>query len=124
MNHREGALIENYNMARQEGKSWVSISNQIAYLKPALVMEMVIIESQLLKFTTSNLLVEMRMYNHDKTQLKSVIWCGFVHYNLLKQKREIHSTYLMELFKSIHKPIDAKLFESRLSELKLFLVKN
>ena len=40
MNHREDALIENYDLdiykiAKKEGKSWVSSSNQIAYLKPA-----------------------------------------------------------------------------------------
>lgn len=123
MNHREDALIENYSLdiykkAKNEGKSWVSSSNQIAYIKPALLMETVIIESQLIRFDDKNLLVEMRMLNKDKSHLKSIIWCGFAHFNLLNQKREIHSENLMELFKSVNNPVNAKSFEDRLYQLK------
>ncbi|MFV9551208.1 acyl-CoA thioesterase [Algibacter sp. PT7-4] len=124
MNHREDALIDNYNLdiykkAQKEGKSWVSSTNQIAYLKPAYLMETVIIESQLIKFDTKNLLVEMRMYNENKNQLKSVIWCGFAHFNLLTQKRETHTKNLMQLFENVNKPVNAKTFEARINELKL-----
>lgn len=123
MNHREDELITNYDidiykMARLEGKSWVSSTNQIAYLKPALLMETVTIESQLIYFDTSNLRVEMRMYNEDKSQLKAIIWCGFVHYNLLTQKRETHSEDMMNLFHSVLNPINANSFEERLLPLK------
>ena len=84
MNHREDQLIEHYNidiykLAQTEGKSWISNSNQIAYLKPALLMETIVIESQLIFYSNSNLLVEMRMLNEDRSHLKSVIWCGFTH---------------------------------------------
>jgi acyl-CoA thioester hydrolase len=105
MNHREDELIRNYDidiykMAKTEGKSWVSSSNQIAYLKPALLMETVTIESQLIFFDSSNLKAEMRMYNEDKSHLKAIIWCSFVHYNLMTQKREQHSEDMMALFAS------------------------
>jgi acyl-CoA thioester hydrolase len=105
-------------MARKEGKSWVSSSNQIAYLKPALLSETVIIESQLISFDTSDLKVEMRMYNADKSNLKSIIWCNFVHFNLLEQKRQNHNESLMQLFKSIEKPINIVNFEERIIQLK------
>lgn len=123
MNHREDALIENYNidiydMAREQGKSWVSSCNQIAYLKPAFLMENVIIESQLIKYTNSELSVEMRMYNEDKSHLKSIIWCHFVHFNLLKQKREMHTEEFMNLFKSVKKQVDANTFEEHIKVLK------
>lgn len=123
MNHREDELIRNYNvdiykMARQEGKSWVSSSNQIAYLKPALLMETVIIESQLIYFDGSNLKAEMRMYNKDKSHLKAIIWCGFAHFNLLAQKRETHSEDMMTLFSSILNPLEVNSFEERLQQLR------
>ncbi|WP_298897086.1 acyl-CoA thioesterase [uncultured Psychroserpens sp.] len=123
MNHREDQLVEHYNvdiykMAQQIGKSWVSSSNQIAYLKPAFLMETVTIESQLIYYDSSQLKVEMRMYNEDKSQLKAVIWCSFVHFNLLKQSRETHSEDLIGLFKSIVTPINADKFEDRLLEFK------
>lgn len=119
MNHREDQLIEHYNidiyhMAKTEGKSWVSSSNQIAYLKPAFLMETVVIKSQLIGYTKSNLKVEMRMYNEDKSQLKAIIWCGFTHFNLLTQQREVHSKEFMNLFQSIINPIEGNTFEERL----------
>lgn len=123
MNHREDKLVDDYkidvyNMAKTLGKSWVSGSNQIAYLRPALTMETVSIESQLIKYTDSELFVEMRMYNEDKTQLKSVIWSSFVHFNLLKQKREIHDSKLMDLFEDVCISLESKTFEDRIKEIK------
>ncbi|WP_299551410.1 acyl-CoA thioesterase [Seonamhaeicola sp.] len=128
MNHREDELIKNYDidvykMAHKLGKSWVSSSNQIAYLKPALLMETVIIESQLIHYTNSELKVEMRMYNEDKSHLKAIIWSGFVHFNLLKQKRAFHTEDLMGLFKAIINPIEARSFEDRLRQLRPHLSK-
>ncbi len=123
MNHREDELIKNYDidiykMAKLEGKSWVSSSNQIAYLKPALLMETVSIESQLIYFDHSHLKAEMRMYNEDKSHLKAIIWCGFVHFNLMTQKRETHSEDMMSLFDAIFNPTDATIFEDRLKSLR------
>ena len=128
MNHREDALIENYNIdiykiARKEGKSWVSSSNQIAYLKPAFLMETVVFESQLIHFTNSELHVEMRMYNEDKSHLKAIIWCGFVHFNLLEQKRALHSEDFMNLFENVYNPINVQRFEERVKTFKPKIVK-
>lgn len=126
MNHREDVLIENYNLdiykkAKLEGKSWVSSTNQIAYLKPSFLMETVVIESQLIEFDNKNLKVEMRMFNDDKNQIKSIIWCGFAYFNLLTQKREIHTEDLMQLFDNVHLPINEKTFEDRINKLKITL---
>ena len=123
INHREDAILEHYNldmfaMAKQTGKSWVSSSNQIAYLKPAFLMETITITSQLFRKTDSELYVEMRMYNEDKSQLKAVIWCGFTHFNLLEQKRAIHAEDMYSLFESILNPIDAITFEERLLQIR------
>ena len=123
MNHREDKLVDDYNidvynMAKKIGKSWVSSSNQIAYLRPVFTMETVAIESQLIHYSDSDLIAEMRMYNEEKTQLKSVLWASFVHFNLITQKREIHNNELMELFKNIHNPTNSKVFEERIKEIK------
>lgn len=123
INHREDRLSEDYDidiyrMAKEIGKSWVSGSNQIAYLRPALTMEKVHIESQLIQYTDSELLVEMRMYNLEKTELKSVIWSSFVHFDLLKQRRTYHNADLMELFESVLSPLEETVFEERIKRIK------
>ncbi|MGK0426673.1 MAG: acyl-CoA thioester hydrolase [Ulvibacter sp.] len=123
MNAREDQLIENYGidiykMGRKEGKSWVVGSNQIAYLKPAFLMEDIVIQSQLLQFGDSHLLVELRMFNSDKTAVKAIMWSTFVHFNLVQQKREIHSEEFMELFKNVVNPVIEPSFEQRVSAIK------
>ena len=123
MNAREDQLIDNYGidiykMARKEGKSWVVGSNQIAYLKPAFLMEEVVIETQLLQFGDSHLLVELRMLNADKTEIKALMWSTLVHLNLLKQKRETHAEDFMELAKNVVNPVTESSFEQRVSSVK------
>lgn len=123
INAREDQLIENYNiniyeMGRNEGKSWVVGSNQIAYLHPALLMEEILIESQLLRFTDSTLLVELRMWNTDKTTIKAVMWSRFVHYNLLNQRKEVHNNELVALFNQVLNPVEETIFEQRIQRFK------
>jgi acyl-CoA thioester hydrolase len=123
MNAREDQLIHSYDidiyeMARKEGKSWVVGSNQIVYLKPAFLMEEIVIESQLIQFDDSNLQVELKMYNADKTQIKAIMWSTFVHFNLLQQKREKHSEAFMKLFATVINPVEETEFEQRISRFK------
>ncbi len=129
MNHREDVLIEHYDidiykMAQQSGKSWVVGTNQIAYLKPAFLMETITIESQLTGYTDSELFVEMRMYNADKSHLKALLWCSFVHFNLVTQKREIHPEDLMLLFEKVKNPVATHTFEERISKIRAKSVRN
>ncbi|KAA1247039.1 thioesterase family protein [Aquimarina sp. RZ0] len=123
INAREDQIIDHYDldlfkMAKTQGISWVVGTNQIAYLKPALLMETVHIDSQLFDYSESQLHVEIRMWNHDKTELKAVMWSSFVHFNLLKQKRWNHTSELMELFDSVLNPLEATTFTKRILQFK------
>jgi len=123
INAREDQIIEHYDLdlfkiAKTQGVSWVVGTNQIAYLRPAFLMEEVVIDSQLLSYSENSLNVEIRMWNHDKTELKAVLWSSFVHFNLLKQKRWNHSENLMNLFQSIATPLDTNSFSARILQLK------
>ncbi|MCF6308373.1 MAG: acyl-CoA thioesterase [Flavobacteriaceae bacterium] len=123
INAREDQILEHYGidiykMASTTGKSWVVGSNQIAYINPAFLMEEVLIDSQLLDFDESNLRVELRMWNKDKTKIKAVMWSTFVHFNLMKQKRDSHSEELMETFSLVHLPIDETIFVNRINYFK------
>lgn len=124
INAREDHIIKHYDldvfkMAKNQGISWVVGSNQIAYLRPAFTMEIITIQSQLIHFTNNELLVEVRMYNQPKTELKAVLWCSFVHFNLLKQLRTDHNTKLISLFNSIKLPVNQPTFEERVKFLKM-----
>ncbi len=127
INAREDQILEHYGidiykMAKTNGISWVTASNQISYIKPAFLMEEVIINSQLIHVKDSSIKVELRMWNKDKTEIKAVMWSTFVHFNLLKQKTEKHSEELMELFHSVVNPIDTPIFEERIHSIKKQIV--
>ena len=123
INAREDQISENYHldiykMARTQGISWVVGSNQITYIKPAFLMEEVVISTQLIYFNETQLQVELRMWSKDMTEIKAVMWSTFVHFNLLKQKREEHSDDLMQLFTSVVNPIEQRVFEERILSFK------
>jgi YbgC/YbaW family acyl-CoA thioester hydrolase len=108
-----------YDLAREKGISWVVSKNQIVYLKPALLMETVIIQSTLIRMDEREIAVEMIMWNQDKTILKSFLWTNFVHFNLKTQRREIHSADLMNAFLPycISLPVSLS-FEQRLEQMR------
>jgi len=108
-----------YELARDKGISWVVSKNEIAYLRPALLMETVIIQTSLIRIDDQEITVEMSMWNLDKTILKAFLWSTFVHFNLKTQRREKHSADLMDAFVpySIDLPESVR-FDERLEILK------
>ncbi len=69
-----------YHFAAQHGLGWVVSKNQIVYLKPAFLMETVVIDSALLRLGETDILVEMKMWDEKKIKLKSVLWSTFVQH--------------------------------------------
>lgn len=129
INAREDHLWTNYQLniyayGKEHGRSWVVGQNQIVYIKPAMLMEQVVITSTVLELTDTDLLVEMMMWNKDKTQLKSILWSRFVHFNLMTQKRDTHNQELMDYFKPLENPLPEKMdFEERVAAIRLQIQK-
>jgi acyl-CoA thioester hydrolase len=118
MNTREDQVLEHYQIdiyqhLKQTGQAWVVASNQIIYLKPAMMNEKVIITSQLIKHTNKSLLVEMQMWDENQTHLKSIFWSKFVYFSVKTQQSVQHSDEFMELFSKITVPVEQNSFEER-----------
>src|SRR5689334_19718152 len=110
INAREDHIMANmnfniYHYAAKNGMGWVVSKNQIAYLKPAFLMETVVIDSTAIYVGAREVIVEMKMWNEQKDKLKAVLWSNFVHINMKTQKPENHSSELMEMFKPIENPL-------------------
>lgn len=124
INAREDHILANLNLniyhyAAQNGMGWVVSKNQIAYLKPAFLMETVLIDSTLLRLGERDVFVEMKMWNDRKDKLKAVLWSNFVYINMKTQKPEKHSPELMELFEPFENPLPAAIsFEERIEQLR------
>jgi acyl-CoA thioester hydrolase len=108
-----------YQYAAQNGLGWVVSKNQIVYLKPAFLMETVVIDSTLLHAGDREVFVEMKMWNERKDKLKSVLWSNFVHINMKTQKPESHSKELMEMFLPLESPLPSAIsFDERVEQLR------
>ncbi len=124
INAREDHVLANmnfniYHFAAEYGLGWVVSKTQVVYLKPAVLMKTVVIDSVILRVGATGLLVEMKMWNERKDKLKSVMWTNLVHINIKTQKPENHSQHLLDLFKPIEDPIDIHLnFDDRVNQLR------
>lgn len=122
INAREDQIAENYDLdifkyMKETGLSWVVASNQISYLRSASTMETVVIESQLIQYTDNLLVVEMKMWNENETEIKAILWIKFIPYNIQTKKVANHSDDLMKLFQSVVLPVDQTIFENRYLEI-------
>ena len=105
-----------YEYSRTTGLGWVVSQNQIAYIRPALLMEEVMMESQLIDSKPKFIQIEMRMYDQQR-MLKSLLWAKFIHVDIRKAKSVEHSTELQEIFDKVCMPIEEKDFNQRLKKL-------
>jgi len=122
LNAREDQLAEHYNLyvfeyLQTSGKSWIVTSNQISYIKPAITMETILMESQLIQYSDRTLLVEMKMWNKNETELKAILWTKFIQFSINTKKTSNHSEELMKLFQSIVMPIKQTSFEERCTNI-------
>lgn len=124
MNAREDQVLLNYNLdvyknAIVHKKAWVVGTNQIAYLNPAFLMEKVVIESQVIAFGPKTITIEGRMWNEDKSHLKSFIWVSLVYFDMNESVVAKHDEETMALFENIYNPIEQNSFEERLGFFRL-----
>jgi thioesterase III len=123
LNAREDHLLEHYGLdiyriARETGLSWVVSTTQMAFLRPAFLMEKVLIETQLIAYAPKHVQVEMRMWDRERTVLKSFCWMGFVHFDLRQNAVCEHSAEYVELFKHVYLPVSEASFEERMKALR------
>ena len=121
MNAREDQVWKEYDFniydySHRTGLGWVVTQNQIAYLRPATLMEEVTIESQLTESKPKFIQIEMRMYDADR-MLKSLLWVQLVHVDIRKGKSVAHDPELQELFDKLCLPVEEKDFNQRLKML-------
>ncbi len=104
---------------RKTGRAWVVGQNQIVYLQPALVRELVTIQTSIRRVTETSMLVEHLMLDQEKEKLKAVLWTKFVYIDVRKSARAHHEPELMELFTQVEvKEETPALFEDRVKQLR------
>jgi acyl-CoA thioester hydrolase len=125
MNAREDHLLKGagfslYEAAQERGVGWVVGSHHIAYLRPAMLMETVVIDSTMLAWRERDVLVELRMWDRAKTDLKALLWSTFVHVDLKTGRSIRHSDEYTRRFKPYEAPLPdpPPTFDERLAALR------
>ncbi|MFC6997802.1 acyl-CoA thioesterase [Rufibacter roseus] len=104
---------------RKTGRAWVVGQNQIVYLKPARVRELVTIQTSIRRVDDTSMLVEHIMLDEKKEKLKSILWTKLVYIDVRKSERAQHEPELMELFREVVvKEETPALFEDRVKQLR------
>jgi len=100
LNAREDHLVEHYQFSFpewiQKGYGWVVASHEINYLKPANAYETICIQTSVIEYGDSQLLVEGIITDEKRQQVKAVQWSRFVFVNIKTGKKEKHPEDLME----------------------------
>ena len=100
INAREDHLLKHYQFFFPEwlekGYGWVVSGHEINYLKPANAYETVRIQTSLIEYGDSQLLVEGVMTDEKQQQVKAVQWTRFVFVNIKTGRKEKHPAELME----------------------------
>jgi acyl-CoA thioester hydrolase len=103
LNARQDQIAKYYNLRTYEQgmqASWVISTTQIAYVRPVLAMEEVLVRTRLLHFDDTSLVVEGRMLDKGEKYLKSLIWFEFVYISLSNGRPVKHPDELMSLLTS------------------------
>jgi acyl-CoA thioester hydrolase len=102
LNAREDHTTEHYSLnmgelAREQKAAWVITKHHISYLKPVRQGVQVRINSQLIHFDNSTLVVEMQMHTEDGTRLLALLWSEMAFVAMPAGTRTDHSNGMMDL---------------------------
>ena len=121
MNAREDQVLEAYDFdiykySKTEGLGWVIAQSNIVYLKPAVLMEEVTMESQIIMVKPKMIHVEMRMLDKNGS-LKCLLWVHFVHVDIRSARSVPHGDEFQAIFEKVCMPIDQASINERVQAL-------
>ncbi len=100
---------------------WVVTSFQIRYLAPALMNELVVIESALVHYDAASLWVEAIMYDQKRERIKALAWMQFAYIDAQTGRRTEHDEAFTTLLAAVlvpEHPASGVTFEQRGAALK------
>lgn len=125
MNARTDQLLAAYDfnlfaVGNSLGSSWVVSKTQIAFWRPALLMETVRLQTRLIWATPRQLVVEGIMLDESGQHMKAVAWVEFTFVSLANGRPTSHPDDLMQLFHAVqvNDIYENNTFDERLSHLR------
>ena len=119
LNAREDHVEQNYGFTyeqytRETGCTWVTIQNEIAYLKEVRYNSTVTITSKTILVDDLTAVVELLMMD-DKGVVHAVFWLTVIYFNMKARKAEKMPEKTLNQFDHFLVDIDHKTFKERVS---------
>lgn len=122
-NAREDHVEEFYGFTYEEytqktGCTWVTIQNEIAYLKEVRYNTKVNISSKTISLGDRTSIIEIMMKSEDEKITHAVLWTTVVYFDMKTRKSTIHPPETVELFEKYLVELEQKTFKDRVSFLR------
>ncbi|MFC6267011.1 acyl-CoA thioesterase [Frigoriflavimonas asaccharolytica] len=106
-----GFTYEEYS--RKTGCTWITIQNEIAYLKEVRYNAKVVITSKTIEVSDRISKIEILMKSEDEKTINAVLWINVIYFNMKTRASEIQPEDVKELFKKYLVSLDQKDFKTR-----------
>ena len=125
LNAREDHVEEGYGFtyeeySRKTGCTWITVQNEIAYLKEVLYNVKVQITSKTIDFGDRMSKVEILMKSEDGKTIHSVLWLTILYFNMKTRTTATHPEETKELFGKFLVSLEEKDFQSRVIAMRKF----
>ncbi|WP_426274406.1 acyl-CoA thioesterase [Chryseobacterium sp. S-02] len=129
LNAREDHVEEFYGFTYEEytkktGCTWVTIQNEIAYLKEVKYNTVVVITSKTIEIQDRTSKVELLMKSEDGKTIYAVFWLSVIYFNVKTRRSEVQPQELVDMFSKYHVELEQKDFQSRVKFLRSQNAKN
>ena len=118
LNAREDHVESGYGFTYEEytrktGCTWITIQNEIAYLKEVRYNAKVIISSKTIEVGDRVSKVEILMKSEDGKTIHSILWMTVIYFNMKTRKSDVHPEDTKRLFEKFLVDLEEKDFKSR-----------
>jgi acyl-CoA thioester hydrolase len=96
--------INIYSKHQPMTASWVTRKNQIAYLRPAMLAEAILVRTRLIYYNENTIVVEGLMLDKDARHLKALMWMEFAYVNMSTGRLTNHTEDWIKLLEAVLLP--------------------
>lgn len=120
LNAREDHVEEYYgftydDVIKQTGSTWVTVQNEIAYLREVRYNEVVEVTSKIIEIASRTATVEILMKHHVTGYVYAVLWTTVIFFNLKTRKTDMLPENLHQAFSKFFTEIPEKEFKQRIA---------
>lgn len=118
LNAREDHVESGYGFTYEEytrktGCTWITIQNEIAYLKEVRYNAKVIISSKTIEVGDRMSKVEILMKSEDGQTIHAILWLTVIYFNMKTRKSDVHPEDTKRLFERFLVNVEEVDFKSR-----------